>query len=80
MTDGLLLTPHQLLQRCQLLWEVAQASPVELQPSQAAHTLDMLGEVAALCVQTRAGGCQRRRKARCLAMITAFIGGAFFFF
>lgn len=43
---------HQLLQRCQLLWEVAQPRPVELQPSQTAHTLDMLWEVAALYVQT----------------------------
>lgn len=50
MTDRLLWVAHQLLQRCQLLWEVAQSRPVELQPSQAAHTLDMLREVAALCV------------------------------
>lgn len=39
---------HQLLQRGQLLREVAQPRPVELQPSQAAHTLDMLWKVATL--------------------------------
>lgn len=39
---------HQLLQRGQLLWEVAQSCPVELQPSQAAHRLDMLREISTL--------------------------------
>lgn len=44
----LLEKAHQLLQGGQLFWEVAQPCPVELQPSQTAHTLDMLWEVAAL--------------------------------
>lgn len=39
---------HQLLQGRQLLWEVAQARPVELQPAQTAHRLHMLREVATL--------------------------------
>lgn len=49
---------HQLLQRGQLLWEVAQSCPVELQPSQTAHTLDMFWEVPPLYRQTqdRGGG------------------------
>ena len=43
---------HQLLQRGQLLWEVTQSRPVQFQPSQAAHALDVLGEVSALERQT----------------------------
>lgn len=44
---------HQLLQRGQLLWEVTQSCPVQFQPSQAAHTLDVLWEVPTLRAGTQ---------------------------
>lgn len=44
---------HQLLQRGQLLWEVTQSCPVQFQPSQAAHTLNVLWEVSTLSETTQ---------------------------
>lgn len=44
---------HQLLQGCQFLWEVTQARSVQLQPSQTAHGLNMLGEVPTLHRENR---------------------------
>lgn len=44
---------HQLLQRGKLLWEVTQSCPVQFQPSQAAHTLNVLWEVSTLSEMTQ---------------------------
>lgn len=44
----LLKAPYQFLQSSQFLWQVAEASAVQLQPSQTRHGLDILREVASL--------------------------------
>lgn len=52
--------PYQLLQGSQFLGQVAEASAVQLQPSQAGHGLDILREVAAL-----GEGCEGEAQSPC---------------